>query len=126
MPLKNPALTYQYLVSADDAVLLQVNGPIKPKPGQRIVLGSEMLKPSHARYDAETDSIVKIPASAVQALRRERQAERALRAEAAGALEAELRSLVADDPKLRRVLELVSLLPKGRSLRALSAGEDEG
>jgi len=114
-----------YLVdTSTKQVLLLVKGPIVPQPGQKIVQASEEIPPRLARYDAKSDTVVRITESTFK--RRKKKAKKELDAqqEAIQASGDEFRELwAAQTPELRKLLRLMITLPDDVLERAM--GEED-
>ena len=118
-------MPHAYLIDQDNRVLLQVSGPIKTKPGQRLVLADEKIPTKLARYDEKQDKIVRAPASVFAKVKRDARSRAKARDQRMDDLEAELRHIADQIPGLARFGILLLTLPKRRILRALrSAGEE--
>jgi hypothetical protein len=115
---------FHYLVDQQDRVLLQVSGPLKLKPGQRLVPSEVKVSTKLARYDPETDSIVRAPASQFAKVKRDAKRRRKERDSSRDEAELELSQIIKKDPHLGRALELLVRLPRRRVLSAIASARE--
>tara|TARA_Y100000310_G_C20624338_1_gene785039 strand:- start:1052 stop:1447 length:396 start_codon:yes stop_codon:yes gene_type:complete len=116
---------HNYLVDEKSKkVLLYVNGPIKVKPGQRIIQSSAKIPVSLARYDCKAGEVVQIADSTKKRRQRKMRQERASRTEQIFGDAARFHNLLQDQsPEIQELFKILLRTPRAVLIKVV--GEEE-